>query len=104
MKKQVSKQPTAKPKVFKPKHVPMEVETIHSEKVNTSVFAKYEILTKIPLPFGHVRCICLKDFNGMIDNLRAGDIIDLPDRRYKSLMFRGLVAEYTGNLQPNKNR
>ena len=93
-----------KPKIIKSEFIPLQIVTIHSEKVERTVFPKYEILTKVPLPDSHIRCLVLKDFNGMMDILRAGDIIDIPERRYKSLLFRGMVTPYTGESQPNKNR
>lgn len=85
---------------------PLDVVTIKSkEKVEkTPVFPKMEILTKVPLPDGYVRVIVLKDYKGMEDDLYTGDVIDVPDRRFKSLSLRGLVKEYKGDLQPNKRR
>lgn len=81
------------------------VEKITTEKrVFVPTFNKVEVLTKVPLPDGCIRCIVLIDHNGMLDNLRAGDIVDLPDRRYKTLAIRGLVKEYKGEGQPNKRR
>lgn len=92
-------------------------EEIKSEKINVKVerptkekaekdpaFKKFEVLTVIPVPEGHVRCEVLVDYKGMQDELYAGDIIDVPDRRFKSLSFRGLVKEYKGQLLPNKRR
>lgn len=91
------------PKIVKPSGV--KIQTIRAEKRNDSpVFPKMEILTEMPLPDGHVRCEVLQDYKGMIDELYTGDIIDLPERRYKSLSFRGLVKEYTGKNMPNKRR
>jgi hypothetical protein len=75
-----------------------------AEKRIVQPFSKMEVLTKVPLPAGNIRVEVLKDFNGMIDILRAGDIIDLPERRYKSLVFRGMVKEYKGDKSPNKQR
>jgi len=35
---------------------------------------------------------------------KEGDIIDLPDRRFKTLALRGFCAEYKGTKKPNKER
>jgi hypothetical protein len=81
------------------------VETIKAEKKKGSpVFHKMEVLTHVPLPEGHIRCIVLIDYKGMLDDLYKGDIIDLPERRFKSLSFRGMVEPYKGNNYPNKKR
>jgi hypothetical protein len=87
---------------------PLKVEVIRPKLKEKFEFAplkeKIMVLTKIPLPEGHVRVIVIQSFAGMIDNLMVGDIIDIPERRYKSLSFRGLVRKYDGDLQPNKQR
>ena len=83
---------------------PVKVTIERSEKKQMGNPYKMEILTKIPLPAGHVRCIVLEDYKGMEDDLYRGDIIDLPERRYKSLCFRGMVKQYFGEGQPNKRR
>ena len=93
-----------KVKVVKPKLI---VETISAvkEKVEVSrVFPKMEVLTNVPLPDGHIRVLVLQDYKGMTDDLYKGDIIDVPERRFKSLAFRGLVVKYEGKGMPNKKR
>lgn len=94
----------SKPKVIKPKEKSIEVETIKAEKIVFNPKPKYQILTTVPLPDGYVRCIVLVDHKGMLDDLYRGDIVDLPERRVKSLAFRGLVKRYEGNEMPNKRR
>jgi hypothetical protein len=89
-----------------PKNKPLVIETIRSsEKISEHpVFEKQEY-KGLPTPNeGDVRVIVLKDYNGMLNELREGDIIDMPERRYKSLAFRGLVKLYEGKDLPNKQR
>jgi hypothetical protein len=94
--------------VVKPKRVkPIIVETIHStaekaEKV--PVFEKRVITGSLPVAEGCVRVIVLLDYHGMLDECYKGDIQDLPERRFKSLAFRGVVMEYKGDRIPNKQR
>jgi hypothetical protein len=101
----------------KPKIRVVRPEDIASEKINVKVerptkekaeadpsFGKFEVLTVIPLKEGFVRAQVLQDYKGMEDDLYCGDIIDLPERRFKSLSFRGMVKEYKGGLNPNKRR
>jgi len=85
---------------------PLIIETITAtkEKIEIQAFPKKEILTKVPVPDGHVRCIVLIDYKGMLNDLYAGDVQDLPDRRYKSLTNRGVVKLYDGTRIPNKSR
>ena len=83
---------------------PTKLIIVSTEKIVYPAFSKYEIKTAIPLPNGYIRCIVMKDYNGMTDELREGDIIDLPERRYKSLSFRGMVKVYEGNKLPNRLR
>jgi hypothetical protein len=86
---------------------PIVVETISStaEKAEKKqVFEKHVITGNLPVPEGMVRCIVLIDYKGMVDELYAGDIQDLPDRRYKSLVNRGMVKKYEGTQIPNKQR
>jgi hypothetical protein len=93
-------------KVVKP-GVVIETITTGKEKKEIApktVFRKIQILTAIPLSEGHIRCEVLKDYKGMTDDLYEGDIIDLPERRFKSLSFRGLVKVYEGKDYPNKQR
>lgn len=63
-----------------------------------------KVITVVPLPDGYVRCIVLKEHQGMFDFHKVGDIIDLPERRFKSESFRGLVKKYDGDGQPNRRR
>ena len=56
------------------------------------------------IPSGHIRVIILKDCEGMSGTYKEGDIIDLPDRRFKTLALRGFCAEYKGSKKPNKER
>jgi hypothetical protein len=83
---------------------PVTVETIRAEKRVMGKPFKMEILTKVPLPPDHVRCIVLEDYKGMEDDLYRGDIVDLPERRFKSLSLRGKVKQYFGEKYPNKRR
>ena len=83
------------------------IETIRSsEKISGHpVFEKKEYVNlPTQLEEGYVRVIVVKDYKGMLNDLYAGDIIDLPERRYKSLAFRGLVKIYEGKSNPNKQR
>lgn len=84
---------------------PLEVGTIKSGPfIKEKVEFPIHMITKIIIPADHVRCIVLKDHQGMFDFHKAGDIVDLPDRRYKTDSFRGLVKKYDGEGQPNKRR
>lgn len=86
---------------------PLTIERIYStaEKAERhEVFEKHVVVGNLPVPAGYVRCIVLIDYRGMLDNLYKGDVLDLPDRRYKSLANRGLVKQYEGNRIPNKLR
>jgi hypothetical protein len=74
------------------------------EKRITKALPKIEVLTEIPLPEGYVRCLVVMEFEGMQDHLVPGDIVDLPDRRFKTLSFRGVVEKYKGTMSPNKLR
>ena len=56
------------------------------------------------IPPGHIRAIVLRNHNGMVEFHAVGDIVDLPERRFKSLLMRGLVKEYVGDKLPNKQR
>jgi hypothetical protein len=110
MKNVIKSAPIKTPKIIKPEVVKvgnqkLSVETIYSsEKVSPyPAFEKREYLST-PTESGDVRVIVLQDYNGMLNELRAGDIIDLPERRYKSLAFRGLVKLYSGKSEPNKQR
>ena len=75
------------------------------EELTTAIIKeKIEVLTKVPLPNGHVRVEVQIPFQGMIDKLEPGDIVDLPERRFKSLSNRGIIRQYFGEKQPNKKR
>jgi hypothetical protein len=83
------------------------IETISatSEKIVREPSAeKHEILTRVPVPDGYVRCIVLIEFDGMEDKHYPGDVFDCPDRRFKTLMNRGYVRLYDGTRIPNKDR
>ena len=95
--------------VVKPKRKKaITIETLGvalQEKAKMSeVKEKREFLTKVPVPEGHIRCICLVDYKGMEDDIYAGDVQDLPQRRYKTLSMRGFVKPYEGERPPNKLR
>ena len=79
------------------------IETIKSSKKEKREYVSTPVRTESVLD-GDIRVIVLKDYKGMLDNLYVGDIIDVPERRYKSLSFRGLVKIYGGKKQPNKKR
>lgn len=109
-KKVIEKTSVKSPKIVKPEVIKvgghdLKVETIYStEKVSERPpFEKAEYFNT-PTPSGDVRVIVLKDYKGMLNDLYAGDIIDMPERRYKSLAFRGLVKLYTGKSEANKLR
>lgn len=72
------------------------------EKAIIRVFPEKKETTGIPV--GHVRVVILKDCEGMSGPYKAGDIIDIPDRRFKTLALRGFCAEYRGSKKPNKDR
>lgn len=74
------------------------------EKKEFKPIGKIEVLTKIPLREGYIRAIVIHEFQGMNDYLIEGDIVDLPERRFKSLTFRGMVEKYNGVASPNKDR
>lgn len=81
---------------------PIIVEEISSEKVVREVFKEKKETSGIPE--GHVRIIVLKECEGMTGTYQVGDIIDLPERRYKSMIIRGLVEKYTGKKLPTRER
>jgi len=100
--KTVKKEFTPKVKVVEP----LRVQTIKSNYVPVKEKVEYKIMpiTHVICPEGYVRSIVLIPYAGMLDNHNVGDIVDLPERRYKSLVFRGVVKEYKGELLPNKRR
>lgn len=83
---------------------PLKVETIRSKEKREYTLNPMVQVTKVVLPEGHVRCIVLREYQGMLEYHDVGDIVDLPERRFKSESFRGLVKEYHGEGQPNKRR
>jgi cytochrome oxidase assembly protein ShyY1 len=96
-----------KGEVLKKKKVkPIIVETIKStEKVlKPQVYEKHIMTGTFPVTPGNIRVEVLVDYKGMIDDLYRGDIVDLPERRYKTLVNRGFVKEYKGDRIPNKLR
>jgi hypothetical protein len=108
MKKEVKKPAVkaVKAKVKKPvEHTPIIIETIRStEKVEVRPVFEKQVIENIPIPTDSVRVIVLQDYKGMLNDLYVGDIIDMPERRYKTLSFRGLVKIYEGPKMPNKQR
>jgi hypothetical protein len=92
-------------KIVIPKFNTLSVETIRSSDKPIPVFEK-KVYASLPtkLESGHVRVIVLKDHKGMLNELYEGDILDLPERRFKSLAFRGMVKLYEGTNEPNKQR
>ena len=112
MKKEVKKtpvkeiKPKKEPKVKKPvEHTPIIIETIRStEKVEVRPVFEKPVYENIPIPTDSVRVIVLQDYKGMLNDLYVGDILDVPERRYKTLAFRGLVKIYDGPKVPNKQR
>ena len=99
-----------KPKVKKEvkktvEHTPIIIETIRStEKVEVRPVFEKPVYENIPIPTDSVRVIVLQDYKGMLNDLYVGDILDVPERRYKTLSFRGLVKLYDGPKVPNKQR
>lgn len=86
-------------------HISSVIEGQEKEKaVKSPVTEKRIYLTKVPVADGHIRVIVLRDYKGMTDDLYAGDVQDLPLRRFKSLANRGLVEAYNGERPPNKLR
>ncbi len=86
---------------------PIIVETISStgeKKVFVNTEKKQFFLNRVPVPEDHVRAIVLIDYKGMTDDLYAGDVQDIPLRRFKSLANRGIIKEYDGDRPPNKMR
>lgn len=92
------------PYVSVKKIAPIIIETVDATVLNIVTSEKKEYGTRVPVPGGYVRCIVMIDHGGMYDMLYAGDIADLPERRYKSLANRGYVKEYIGERIPNKER
>jgi hypothetical protein len=94
-----------KPEIIKVGNQTLKVDTIYSsEKVSERPPFEKREYSNTPTESGDVRVIVLQDYKGMLNELYAGDIIDMPERRYKSLAFRGLVKLYTGKSEANKQR
>jgi hypothetical protein len=107
-KKETTKKSTPKKSITKkigPKVLVIETIRADEKMSDFPVFEK-QVYNDIPIVLqpGDVRVIVLKDFNGMLNELREGDIVDMPERRFKSLSFRGLVKIYEGKNTPNKLR
>jgi hypothetical protein len=89
---------------------PIVVETIHStaelaeKELVRPVYEKHVITGTLPVPEGHVRCIVLIDHKGMLNELYKDDVIDMPERRFKTECNHGHVKAYTGPRIPNKQR
>lgn len=86
---------------------PIIIDEVSSEKFDVKKFFEKRVIhSRIPIPLadGHIRVIVLKECDGMAGKYYEGDIVDLPERRYKSLRFRGLVEEYKGDNAPNRAR
>ena len=89
---------------------PIIIDEIESEKFDVQKFFEKRIIKgRVPtaerhIPEDHIRVIVLKDCEGMTGSYYEGDIIDLPERRFKSMRLRGLVDEYKGDSAPNRSR
>lgn len=74
------------------------------EKVVFRNKEKQFIGTAVPIPVGYVRCIVIKSYDGMTCKMLAGDIVDLPERRYKTLSTRNFIDKYEGDEPPCNKR
>ena len=89
---------------------PIIIDEIDGEKFDVQKFFEKRVIRgKVPvieknIPAGHIRVIVLKDCEGMTGYYSPGDIIDLPERRFKSMCFRGLVEVYEGDSAPTRER
>jgi len=83
---------------------PIIVTELSSEKFIRPVTREKAILNSRGIAEGHVRVVILKECDGMTGHYEVGDIIDLPDRRFKSMILRGLCEEYKGDKKPTKAR
>ena len=94
----------------RPKRVkPIIIDEIDGEKFDVQKFFEKRVIKgKVPTPRniaeGHIRVIVLRDCEGMTGHYEKGDIIDLPERRFKSMCFRGLVEVYEGDSAPTRER
>ena len=82
---------------------PIIVDEMSSEKAFIPVF-KEKVEVKGSVPDGHMRVIVLKECDGQTGTYLPGDIVDLPERRFKSMRLRGLVDQYFGKDLPNRKR
>lgn len=57
-----------------------------------------------PTPDGFVKARALINYSGMTDLIFKGEILLLPERRFKSLAFRGYVEEYSGDKEISGKR
>ena len=55
-------------------------------------------------PDGFVKARALINYAGMNDLIFKGEILLLPERRFKSLAFRGYVEEYNGDIEESGKR
>ena len=55
-------------------------------------------------PDGFVKARALINYAGMTDLIFKGEILLLPERRFKSLAFRGYVEEYNGDIEESGKR
>lgn len=76
-----------------------EKKSMGSEKVTPTEKVEYK-----STPTGMIKCIVLKPYEGMSEAMFDGDIIELPERRFKSLAFRGFVKEYDGEKRATMKR
>lgn len=105
MKKQAKKVTAVKTVKLPPIEKKLVAPTLVREKITPDqIKEKIVMLTKIPIPDGHIRSIVLIGHVGMLEYHNVGDIVDFPERRFKTLANRGLVKKYEGDGQPNKKR
>lgn len=81
---------------------PLIIEEIVSEKMVMTQKKEKRAISGFPVPEGHVRVIVVIGYAGMQCWHDPGDIIDLPERRFKTLGLRGYVREYKGKNEPGK--
>ncbi len=79
-----------------------EVPELMSSYKQKSVTEKVEI--KTPTPEGYVKARALMNYAGMNDLIFKDEILLLPERRVKSLAFRGYVEEYSGDKEVSGKR
>ena len=84
---------------------PIIIDEIDSEKFDVQKFFEKKVFKRgVPVPEGYIRVIVMKDCEGMTGHYYEGDIIDLPERRFKSMRLRGLVDEYKGESGTTRER